>query len=119
KAPAAATADEPRENVTAKAPGAKAPERTPAEAKAPDAKAPAPERGWHPEASPAPNKLRPVEPAAQQRRQTGFAPANDDRRKDYRSLLQSLNRPAPQTVLWITAAFSLLWVVGGIFALQA
>src|SRR5690606_1296810 len=102
----------------AKASPAKAPESEPVETDAAAGSEPG-ERRWQAEPAAAPSKLRPVEPAAQGRRPGGFAPANDDRRKDYRSLLQSLNHPAPQTVIWITGLISVLWLVGGGFALQA
>ena len=43
----------------------------------------------------------PVETANQPA--TGFAPANDDRQKDFRTLLHSLNRRASSTVYWVAA----------------
>ena len=58
-----------------------------------------------------PAELRPVETrnAAQP---AGFAPANDDRQKDYKTLLHSLNRRASNTVYWIIAFVSLAWIAG-------
>ncbi|RVA23984.1 kinesin, partial [Mesorhizobium sp. M7A.F.Ca.US.001.01.1.1] len=62
-----------------------------------------------PKAKPA--ELRPVEPrnGAQP---AGFAPANDDRQKDYKTLLHSLNRRASNTIYWVVAFVSLAWFAG-------
>jgi hypothetical protein len=68
-----------------------------------------------PKAKPA--ELRPVEPrnASQPAGFTpapGFTPANDDRQKDYRTLLHGLNRRASSTVYWVVAFVSLAWIAG-------
>ena len=60
-------------------------------------------------------ELRPVEPksnGADERapQPTPVSPANDDRQKDYRSLLHSLNRRASNTVYWIVALVSIAWI---------
>jgi hypothetical protein len=44
----------------------------------------------------------------------GFAPANDDRQKDYRSLLQGMNRRSSNAIYWVVAVLSLLWIAGGV-----
>jgi hypothetical protein len=41
-----------------------------------------------------------------------FSPANDDRQKDYRSLLHSLNRRASNTIYWVVAVISVAWIAG-------
>ncbi|TKB65338.1 MAG: DUF805 domain-containing protein, partial [Mesorhizobium sp.] len=62
-----------------------------------------------PKAKPA--ELRPVatrngsQPAA-------FSPANDDRQKDYKMLLHTLNRRASNTIYWVVAFVSLAWIAG-------
>ena len=65
-----------------------------------------------PKAKPA--ELRPVETRNGNGTQstTGFAPANDDRQKDYKTLLHGLNRRASNTVYWIVAFVSLAWIAG-------
>lgn len=64
-----------------------------------------------PKAKPA--ELRPVETRNGNGTQpAGFAPANDDRQKDYKTLLHSLNRRASNTVYWIVAFVSLAWIAG-------
>src|SRR5690606_39001067 len=55
-------------------------------------------------------ELRPIEP--RNGAQAGFAPANDDRQKDYRSLLHALNRRSSNTIYWVVAFVSLAWVAG-------
>ena len=56
-------------------------------------------------------ELRPLErPAAAQ--PTTFAPANDTRQKDYRTLLHGLNRRASSTIYWIVALLSIGWLLG-------
>ncbi len=70
-------------------------------------------------AAPAPNQskpakaadLRPAEPNGNSQ-PIAFAPANDDRQKDYRSLLQGLNRRASNTIYWVVAFISVAWVAG-------
>ncbi|TIU39961.1 MAG: hypothetical protein E5W31_07070, partial [Mesorhizobium sp.] len=57
-----------------------------------------------------PADLRPVEPRNGQ--PAGFTPANDDRQKDYKTLLHSLNRRASSTVYWVIAFISLAWIAG-------
>ncbi|TIV63748.1 MAG: kinesin, partial [Mesorhizobium sp.] len=66
---------------------------------------------------PKPAELRPVEsrgpqPAGFTPAPAGFTPANDDRQKDYRTLLHSLNRRASSTVYWVVAFISLAWIAG-------
>ncbi|RWC71956.1 MAG: kinesin, partial [Mesorhizobium sp.] len=72
----------------------------------PQPAAPQPPRA--PAAKPA--DLRPVEPRNGQ--PAGFTPANDDRQKDYKTLLHSLNRRASSTVYWVIAFISLAWIAG-------
>ncbi len=67
-----------------------------AKSKQPPAQAPAPE-------------LRPVErPATSQ--PASFAPANDDRQKDFRAILGGLNKRASNSVNWVVAVLSLVWL---------
>ncbi len=40
--------------------------------------------------------------------------ANDDRQRDFRSLLATVNRRTPTTVYWTTAFVSILWILGGL-----
>src|SRR6185312_6405991 len=42
----------------------------------------------------------------------GFSPANDDRQKDYRSLLHTLNRRSSTTIYWVVAFVSVAWLAG-------
>lgn len=42
----------------------------------------------------------------------GFSPANDDRQKDYRSLLHTLNRRSSTTIYWVVAFVSVAWIAG-------
>src|SRR5690606_29289376 len=62
-------------------------------------------------------ELRPAEstsPTPAANRPAPFSPANDDRQKDYRLLLQGMNRRVPTTVYWMVALLSVLWIGGGI-----
>jgi uncharacterized membrane protein YhaH (DUF805 family) len=52
---------------------------------------------------------RPIERQAANQPAT-FAPANDDRQKDFRSLLHGLNKRASRTVYWVAALLSVLWL---------
>ncbi|TIN15286.1 MAG: kinesin, partial [Mesorhizobium sp.] len=66
---------------------------------------------------PKPAELRPLESRASQPNgftpaPAGFTPANDDRQKDYRTLLHGLNRRASSTVYWVIAFISLAWIAG-------
>ncbi|TGT15315.1 hypothetical protein EN817_32600, partial [Mesorhizobium sp. M3A.F.Ca.ET.174.01.1.1] len=65
---------------------------------------------------PKPAELRPVEPRNAQPAgfspPAGFTPANDDRQKDYKTLLHGLNRRASSTVYWVIAFISLAWIAG-------
>ncbi len=54
-----------------------------------------------------------VEPPLQP---AGFSPANDDRQRDYKAIVQRLNGRKNNTVYWLTALLSLLWL-GGAYAL--
>ena len=75
-------------------------------------KAPAPKPA--PAAAKPAEELRPAEPEASKARPAPFTPANDDRQKDYRSLLQAMNRRVPTTVYWAVALLSVLWIGGGL-----
>jgi len=75
-------------------------------------KAPAPKPA--PAAAKPAEELRPAEPEASKARLAPFTPANDDRQKDYRSLLQAMNRRVPTTVYWAVALLSVLWIGGGL-----
>ncbi|MEP4421330.1 MAG: kinesin, partial [Nitratireductor sp.] len=59
--------------------------------------------------------LRPAtpEPAAGAARPS-FAPANDDRQKNYTSMLATLNQRPSGTVYWIAATLSVLWISAGL-----
>src|SRR5690606_17655099 len=57
---------------------------------------------------------RPIERVAANQPAT-FAPANDDRQKDFRSLLNGLNRPASRSVYWVAAGLSVLWLGASAF----
>jgi hypothetical protein len=59
-----------------------------------------------------PTQLRPVETRPLQ--PEGFKPANDDRAKDYKSLLHSLNRRASSTIYWMVGLVSVAWVAGAV-----
>ena len=88
-----------------------------AAAPAPKAAAPAQPKAPAPKpaaaARPA-EQLRPAEPEAAGARPAPFTPANDDRQKDYRSLLQAMNRRVPTTVYWAVALLSVLWTGSGL-----
>src|SRR5882757_937234 len=58
-----------------------------------------------------PAELRPVE-SRNSAQPAGFKPANDDRQKDYKTLLHSLNRRASSTIYWVVAFVSLAWIAG-------
>ncbi|OWK18464.1 hypothetical protein AJ88_05380 [Mesorhizobium amorphae CCBAU 01583] len=58
-----------------------------------------------------PAELRPVE-NRNGTQPAGFTPANDDRQKDYRTLLHGLNRRASSTIYWVVAFISLAWIAG-------
>ena len=58
-----------------------------------------------------PAELRPVE-TRNGAQPAPFAPANDDRQKDYRTLQHGLNRRASNTIYWVVAFVSLAWVAG-------
>ncbi|RWX59079.1 kinesin, partial [Mesorhizobium sp. M4B.F.Ca.ET.089.01.1.1] len=58
-----------------------------------------------------PAELRPVE-TRNGAQPAGFTPANDDRQKDYRTLLHGLNRRASSTIYWVVAFISLAWIAG-------
>jgi len=64
-----------------------------------------------PAPQPKPAELRPVE-TRNGAQPAGFAPANDDRQKDYKTLLHSLNRRASNTIYWVVAFVSLAWFAG-------
>ena len=54
-------------------------------------------------------ELRPVErPVAAQ--PATFAPANDDRQRDFRTVLHGVNRRASTTIFWVAAVLSLVWL---------
>ncbi|MGN6537419.1 MAG: kinesin, partial [Mesorhizobium sp.] len=60
-----------------------------------------------------PADLRPVEPRSNGTQPAAaFAPANDDRQKDYKFLLHGLNRRASNTIYWIVALISVVWIAG-------
>jgi len=59
-------------------------------------------------------ELRPVDrPAPAQ--PANLAPANDDRQKDFRSLLHGMNRRASNTVYWVVSVLSLAWLAAAGF----
>ena len=60
-------------------------------------------------AKPAP-ELRPVDRPVVSSQPAAFAPANDDRQKDFRSLMHGLNQRASRTVYWVAAVLSLVWL---------
>jgi siderophore synthetase component len=55
---------------------------------------------------------QPLQPA-------GFAPANDDRQRDYKAIVQRLNRRKSNAVYWLTALLSALWVGAAYFVAEA
>ncbi len=44
----------------------------------------------------------------------GFKPANDERQKDYKSLLHGLNRRASSAIYWIVSLVSIAWVAAAV-----
>ena len=42
----------------------------------------------------------------------GFAPANDDRQRDYRAIVNRLNNRKSNTVYWLVAALTVIWLAG-------
>ncbi|TIT91802.1 MAG: hypothetical protein E5W59_10830, partial [Mesorhizobium sp.] len=70
-----------------------------------------PAQNTQPAAKPKPAELRPVE-TRNGAQPAGFTPANDDRQKDYRTLLHGLNRRASSTIYWVVAFISLAWIAG-------
>ncbi|TIX97885.1 MAG: hypothetical protein E5V18_25550, partial [Mesorhizobium sp.] len=64
-----------------------------------------------PAAKAKPAELRPVE-TRNGTQPAGFTPANDPRRKDYKTLLHTLNRRASNTIYWVVALVSLAWIAG-------
>ena len=72
-----------------------------------------------PAAQPKPQKSEPLRPIeAPANASTPFTPANDDRQKDYRAFQQRVAQTPPNTVGWIMALLSVVWVCGGIALAQ-
>ncbi len=61
--------------------------------------------------APAAADLRPVETSPA--RPSGLSPANDDQQRDYRTMLNGINRRSSGGIYWMIAVLSLLWVGGG------
>ncbi len=59
-------------------------------------------------------ELRRVEPPRPTASVQMPPPANDDRQRDYRAILNAMNRRAPSTVYWLVGVLSLAWIGGGL-----
>ena len=64
------------------------------------------------QAQPAPAPLPPAAPAPAP---AAFAPANDDRQKDFRAAVGRMNRRPSTAIYWLMALLSLAWVAGGLW----
>src|SRR3954465_13056520 len=64
------------------------------------------------QAQPAP---APVPPAAPAPAPAAFAPAHDDRQKDFRAAVGRMNRRPSTAIYWLMALLSIAWVAGGLW----